>query len=156
MNPSPTGPRGAGAANVPDGPLFLKAAQQVIRYDVLPGGEVEGTRRGVANGVATTSTMVNVLEMPPGQSSPKRQFTGDHTIYHLAGTGEWDVEGTVYVLEPGDILFFPPDTTYSFANRGDVPMRFIDCAGRVDDWPPRMKYEDGTEISSGTLDDLFN
>ena len=78
--------KGAGAANVPEGALHLKAADQIIRYDVLPGGDVEGTRRGVANGIATTSTMVNVLEMPPGQSSPKRQFTGDHTIFqHDAG-----------------------------------------------------------------------
>jgi quercetin dioxygenase-like cupin family protein len=148
--------RGAGAGAVPDKPFHLLAQEQVVKYDVLPGGEVEGTRRGVANGVATTSTMVNRLEMPPGQSSPKRQFTGDHVIYQLAGTVAWDVEGVVYRLGPGDMLFFPPDTTYSFANVGDDVAQFLDVAGRVDDWPPRMKYEDGTEISSGTLDQLFN
>jgi len=148
--------RGAGASAAPDGPLYLRAAEQVVRYDVLPGGDVEGTRRGVANGIATSSTMVNVLEMPPGQSSPKRQFTGDHVIYHLAGTVEWDVEGVIHRLTAGDMLFFPPDTTYSFANVGDDLARFIDVAGKVDDWPPRMKYEDGTEISSGTLNQLFN
>ena len=42
------------------------------------------------------------------------------------------------------------------ANVGADLARFIDVAGKVDDWPPRMKYEDGTEISSGTLNQLFN
>lgn len=152
----PDRPTGAGAAAVPDGPMHLPATAQVVRYDVLPGGEVEGTRRGVANGFATTSTMVNVLEMPPGQSSPRRQFTGDHVLYQLAGTVEWDVEGVIHRLTAGDMLYFPPNTTYSFANVGTDVARFIDVAGRVDDWPPRMKYEDGTEISSGTLNQLFN
>jgi quercetin dioxygenase-like cupin family protein len=148
--------RGAGAGAVPEGPLHIRDDEQVMRYDVLPGGNVEGTRRAVANGIATTSTMVNRLEMPPGQSSPKRRFTGDHVIYQLAGTVAWDVDGTVYRLAPGDMLYFPPGTPYSFANVGDDIARFIDVAGRVDDWPPRMLYEDGTEISSGSLDQLFN
>ena len=147
---------GAGAAAVPAGPMHLPASAQVVRYNVLPGGETDGTRRGVANGFATTSAMVNVLEMPPGQSSPKRQFTGDHVLYQLAGTVEWDVEGVIHRLAPGDMLYFPPNTTYSFANVGADLARFIDVAGTVDDWPPRMKYEDGTEISSGTLNQLFN
>jgi quercetin dioxygenase-like cupin family protein len=148
--------RGAGASAVPDHPLHIPAAEQLVRYDVLPGGDTEGTRRGVANGIATSSTMVNLLEMPPGQSSPLRRFTGDHVIYQLAGTVEWLVDGVPHRLSPGDMLFFPPETPYSFTNVGDDLARFLDVAGRVDDWPPRMKYEDGTEISSGTLDQLFN
>jgi quercetin dioxygenase-like cupin family protein len=110
----------------------------------------------VANGIAATSTMVNRLEMPPGQSSPQRRFTGDHVIYHLEGTVEWDVDGVPYRLAPGDLLYFPPGTPYSFSNVGDTVARFIDVAGRVDDWPPRMLYADGTEISSGSLNQLFN
>ena len=54
------------------------------------------------------------------------------------------------------MLYFPPGTPYSFSNVGDGMARFIDVAGRVDDWPPRMLYADGTEISSGSLDQLFN
>jgi quercetin dioxygenase-like cupin family protein len=148
--------RGAGASAVPEGPLHIPNDEQVMKYDVLPGGDVEGTRRAVANGIATTSTMVNRLEMPPSQSSPPRRFTGDHTVYQLEGTVEWDVDGTVYRLAPGDILFFPPGLSYSYSNVGDEIARFIDVAGRVDDWPPRMLYADGTEISSGTLNQLFN
>lgn len=151
-----SGPRGAGAGAVPTGPLHLPASEQVVRFDLLPGGDVEGTRRGVANGIATSSTMVNVLVMPPGQTSPTRRFTGDHVIFQLSGTVEWTVGDDVYRLSPNDMLFFPPGTPYSFANVGDTDARFIDVAGRVDDWPPRMLYEDGTEIDSGTLDDLFN
>jgi quercetin dioxygenase-like cupin family protein len=148
--------RGAGASAVPEGPLHVPNDQQQMRYDVLPGGDVEGTRRAVANGIATTSTMVNRLEMPPGQSSPGRRFTGDHVIYQLEGTVEWDVDGVPYRLGPGDMLYFPPGTPYSFSNVGDGMARFIDVAGRVDDWPPRMLYADGTEISSGSLNQLFN
>ena len=147
---------GAGAAAVPDSPLHVPHDQQLMRYDVLPGGDVEGTRRAVANGIATTSTMVNRLEMPPGQSSPPRRFTGDHVIYQLEGTIEWDVDGVIYLLRPGDLLFIPPGVPYSFSNAGTDIGRFIDVAGRVEDWPPRMLYADGTEISSGSLNQLFN
>jgi quercetin dioxygenase-like cupin family protein len=148
--------RGAGASAVPEGPLHVPNDQQQMRYEVLPGGDVEGTRRAVANGIATTSTMVNRLEMPPGQSSPQRRFTGDHVIYQLEGMVEWDVDGVPYRLTPGDMLYFPPGTPYSFSNVGTTLARFIDVAGRVDDWPPRMLYADGTEISSGSLNQLFN
>ena len=147
---------GAGASVVPEAPMHIPSAQQQMRYEVLPGGDVEGTRRAVANGIATSSTMVNRLEMPPGQSSPHRRFTGDHVIYHLEGTIEWDVDGINYRLSPGDLLFIPPNIPYSFSNPGDEIGRFIDVAGRVDDWPPRMLYADGTEISSGSLTQLFN
>jgi quercetin dioxygenase-like cupin family protein len=149
-------PAGAGASAVPREPFHLKAADQVVRYDLLPDGEVEGTRRGVANGVAGTSTMVNVLEMPPGQTSPPRRFTGDHTVFQLAGVVEWEVEGVAYRLEPGDMLFFPPGLRYAYTNVGDELARFIDVAGRVDDWPPSMLYDDGPALNSGTLDGLFN
>ena len=149
-------PQGAGAGAVPTGAFHLKAADQVVRYDLLPDGEVEGTRRGVANGVAATSTMVNVLEMPPGQTSPMRRFTGDHTVFQLAGSVEWDVDGSVYRLEPGDMLYFPPGLRYAYTNVGDELARFIDVAGRVDDWPPSMLYDDGPAVSSATLDGLFN
>src|SRR6195952_2925960 len=130
--------RGAGAAAIPEGPLHIPNDEQLMRYEVLPGGEVEGTRRAVANGIAATSTMVNRLEMPPGQSSPPRQFTGDHVVYQLEGTVDWDVDGTVYRLGPGDMLYFPPGLPYSYSNVGEEIARFIDVAGRVDDWPPRM------------------
>jgi len=147
---------GAGASAVPEAPLHVPHDQQQMRYEVLPGGDVEGTRRAVANGIATSSTMVNRLEMPPGQSSPPRRFTGDHVIYQLEGTIVWDVDGTPYRLRPGDLLFIPPNIPYSFSNDGTEIGRFIDIAGRVDDWPPRMLYADGTEISSGSLNELFN
>ena len=147
---------GAGASAVPLEPLHVPNDQQQMRYEVLPGGDEEGTRRAVANGIATSSTMVNRLEMPPGQSSPPRRFTGDHVIYHLEGTIEWNVDGVSYRLRPGDLLFIPPNVPYSFSNPGDDIGRFIDVAGRVDDWPPRMLYADGTEISSGSLNQLFN
>jgi quercetin dioxygenase-like cupin family protein len=127
-----------------------------MRYEVLPGGDACGTRRAVANGIATTSTKVNRLEMPPGQSSPPRRFTGDHVSYQHEGTVEWDVDGVPYRLDPGDMLYFPPGTPYSFSNVGAKLARFIDVAGRVDDWPPRMLHTDGTEISSGSLNQLFN
>jgi quercetin dioxygenase-like cupin family protein len=147
---------GAGASAVPEGPLHIRSDQQQMKYDVLPDGDVEGTRRAVANGIAATSTMVNRLEMPPGQSSPPRRFTGDHVVYQLEGTVEWNVDGVPYRLGPGDMLYFPPGTSYSYSNVGPEIARFIDVAGRVDDWPPRMLYADGTEISSGSLNQLFN
>jgi hypothetical protein len=36
-----SGPRGADTASVPAGPRHLRATEQVIRYDLLPGGKVQ-------------------------------------------------------------------------------------------------------------------
>ena len=61
-----------------------------------------------------------------------------------------------YRLGPGDMLTSRPVGRTRSRMSADGMARFIDVAGRVDDWPPRMLYADGTEISSGSLNQLFN
>ena len=141
---------------VPAAATVVRAADQVVRYDLLPDGDVEGTRRGVANGVAGQSCMANVLEMPPAQASPLRRFSGEHIVVQLAGTMTWNVEGVDHTLEPGDMCFVPVGHAYSFRNDGDLTARFLDIAGRVDEWPPSMSYADGTRLRSSSMPDLFN
>ena len=147
---------GRGAEQVPTEPLLVTAAEQVVRYNLLPDGDVEGTRRGVANGLAGASCMVNVLEMPPRQASPTRRFNGEHIVYQLSGTVIWNVDGVDYALNAGDMLFVPADCPYSFRNDGEVLGRFVDIAGKVDEWPPSMSYEDGRRVDSASMGELFN
>ena len=151
-----TGPRGAGANAVPTDAMVVKAEDQIVRSDLLPGGDTEGTRRGVANGFAGTACMVNVLEMPVGQSSPMRRFSGEHIVYQLVGSVVWVVDGVDHRIDPGDMLFVPVHRAYSFRNVGDVDARFIDIAGKVEEWPPAMSYDDGTRLESSSMGDLFN
>ena len=149
-------PKGAGANAVPTETMVVRADDQIVRYDLLPGGDVEGTRRGVANGLAGTACMVNVLEMPVGQSSQLRKFSGEHIVYQLEGSVVWQVDGIDHRIDPGDMLFVPVDRAYSFRNVGGATARFIDIAGKVDEWPPAMSYDDGTRLESSSMDDLFN
>lgn len=152
-----TGPEnGAGGVTPPAGPLLIRSDQQTLRFGVLPDSDVEGTRRAVANGVAGTACMVNMLAMPPGQASPQRSFNGEHIVFQLDGSSTWVVDGVEHVLQPRDLLFIPADRPYSVRNDGDVDASFLDVAGKVDAWPPSMSYDDGTTVASGRLDGLFN
>jgi len=151
-----TAAQGRGAEQVPTEPLLVPAADQVVRYNLLPDGDVEGTRRGVANGLAGASCMVNVLEMPPHQASPTRRFNGEHIVFQLSGTVIWTVDGVDYPLSAGDMLFVPVDRPYSFRNVGDELGRFVDIAGKVEDWPPSMFYADGRQVASASMGELFN
>lgn len=135
--------------------VHLPRGDMRVRWDLLPGGMTPGTTRGVFNGIAATSAMVNMLVLPPGQTSPPHTFDAEHIVIQLQGETEWTVGDERYLLRDEDFLFIPARALYSFTNPGTVDAYFVDVAAKTDRWPPAMSYDDDHELNSSDLD-VFN
>jgi quercetin dioxygenase-like cupin family protein len=125
---------------VSDETYLLSADDQVTVYGRLPGSDQEGTRRGVANGVAATACMVNLITMPSGQRGPERSFNAEHVAYGVTGATTWVVDGARFTLEPAGLLFIPADRSYWIANEGPDEASFLDIAASAGVWPPTITY----------------
>jgi quercetin dioxygenase-like cupin family protein len=76
---------------------------------------VEGTETG-------GSVALFEFDVPAGARVPAAHSHDgyDETIYGLAGTLGWTVEGAQSVVGPGETLFIPRGTVHRFENAGDV------------------------------------
>jgi quercetin dioxygenase-like cupin family protein len=144
------------AGHVPREVVHLAKEDQVMRFDVLPGGEVEGSRRGVANGIRGTSCMVNLLTILGGQRSPTRSFTAEHVVYQVAGRSNWEVGEVTYTLSEGDLLFIPANCSYAISNDDQGPGFFLDIATSAGQWPPQIAYEGGEVQNREAAKALFD
>lgn len=135
---------------VPQRTFHLPRQDQVTVFGRLPGSDQEGTRRGVANGISGSACMVNLITVPPGQRGPKRTFNAEHIVYQVTGKTTWLVEDEQFTLEPGDLLFVPPNRAYAIVNSGGEDGAFLDIAASAGVWPPTISYESGDVVSSET------
>ena len=106
-----------------------------------PRADEDGYRRAFVPGVAGTSFGANQLVLPTGQGCPTHTFTGEVIIYMLAGSIRYVIADSAIDLAPGDYLFIPASTPYSYHNTSDGESRMLSIIGRVDDWPARSTFE---------------
>ncbi len=94
--------------------------------DVIRVGAIE--IRYLLHGEDTNGALV-VFEatVPPNTRvpAPHRHVTYDETIYVLAGTCTFMVEGRESQLAPGQVLFIPRGAAHQFVNRGNDVVRFL-------------------------------
>jgi quercetin dioxygenase-like cupin family protein len=57
--------------------------------------------------------------------APHSHDAFEETIYGLAGTIVFTVEGTDHEIGPGDAVFIPRGAVHGFSNRGDQDGRFL-------------------------------
>ena len=91
----------------------------------LPGSDVDGTRRTAYRGLAAGTFKTNVVVMPEGQRSPTRASDVEHVIYVLAGSFEFDVDGTCYELSTMDQIFVPVGVRWQYRNTFAGPSTFL-------------------------------
>ena len=92
----------------------IKVGAIEIRY-ILEGSET-------ASSLALFETTVPPSTRVP---APHRHVTYDETVYGLAGTCTFIVEGSENTLTPGQALFIPRGAVHQFINRGTDPVRFL-------------------------------
>lgn len=65
---------------------------------------------------------IHEFDVPAGASLavPHSHDAYEETIYGIAGTVTFTVEGTPHPIGPGEALFIPRGAVHSFANTGDV------------------------------------
>jgi len=83
------------------------------------------------------NAFVGRLELAPNVAVPEHQDATEEYIYVLAGGGMLTMDGKVYAVEPGSIIFMPANATVSFQN-GPDPMVGLQIFAGPD---PARKYE---------------
>jgi mannose-6-phosphate isomerase-like protein (cupin superfamily) len=62
---------------------------------------------------------------PPGQRWEGYGHATDERVMIVAGEVEFEIEGTVYRLDPGQELFIPARAVHSVRNRGKTEARWL-------------------------------
>ena len=58
------------------------------------------------------------VDFDPGYVAPRHTHPGEEIIYVLEGTLEYEIDGRLVTVKPGDVLFVPAGTIHSAKNIG--------------------------------------
>jgi mannose-6-phosphate isomerase-like protein (cupin superfamily) len=108
--------------------VFDAIQARVIRHADLEllGGKVNaggGELRQLSGSDYGLTTSVMHAQVAPG-NGPRRHRHPHAEIFVLHdGRGRFEVEGTHFDAEAGDVVIVPPDVWHSFVNTGSGPLR---------------------------------
>lgn len=64
--------------------------------------------------------------VPPRTAVPYHKHEGDSEVYYfLSGEGEYNDNGTVRTVKPGDVTWTPDGSSHGIENKGDVDLTFM-------------------------------
>ena len=109
--------------------MIRKKADQAIEFRCIRGGIGETEQHKICESVDELygkGRLFNHMILAPGNTIGQHTHEGDNEIfYFLAGTGEYNDNGTIVQVEPGDTTICSDGEFHSLANTGDVPLKFI-------------------------------
>lgn len=109
--------------------MFRKREDQTVEYKCIRGGKGEVEMHKIAEGVDELfgkGRLFNRMVVEPGNSIGEHMHEGDNEIfYFLSGTGEYNDNGTIVQVGPGDTTVCCDGETHGLVNTGDVPLEFI-------------------------------
>ena len=62
---------------------------------------------------------------PVGEKGAPHLHTGEETIFILEGKAKVSDMKKQQILEPGDVVYLPPDETHTMENAGEGELRFL-------------------------------
>ena len=62
---------------------------------------------------------------PVGEKGAPHLHTGEETIFILEGKAKVSDMKKQQILEPGDVVYLPPDETHAMENAGESELRFL-------------------------------
>jgi len=68
---------------------------------------------------------MRMFRVPPGTEIPEHSHDWEHEIFVLEGKGVVRCEGEEVEVEPGYVVFIPPNLKHSYKNTGDSDWRFL-------------------------------
>ncbi len=91
------------------------------------GDEAPGvTIRWVISGQQSAANFaMRVIEVAPGGHTPYHAHPFEHQNFVLEGEGTVTIGEEVYPIEPGHVIYVPPDVMHQYTNTGGTPLRFI-------------------------------
>ncbi|MDR3567577.1 MAG: cupin domain-containing protein [Syntrophobacteraceae bacterium] len=96
--------------------------------------EVEGCRveEAGAHGVVLRTVIgdsdnapnfhMRVISFEAGGATPRHSHPWEHEVFILKGAGSVDVAGKTEMLNPGDVVFVPPDSEHCFKSSQGMEM----------------------------------
>ena len=109
--------------------MIRKKEDQAIEFKCIRGGNGEVEMRKICESVDELygkGRLFNRMILAPGNSIGEHTHTGDNEIFHfIAGTGEYNDNGTIVEVAPGDVTICNDGELHGLVNTGDVPLEFI-------------------------------
>ena len=109
--------------------MFRQKKDQPIEFKCIRGGNGETEMRKIllgADEMYGKGRMFNEMILAPGNSIGEHAHSGDNEIfYFLSGEGEYNDNGTIVTVRPGDTVICNDGETHSLKNTGKEPLRFI-------------------------------
>ena len=109
--------------------MFRKKEDQAIEFRCIRGGNGEVEQHKICESVEELygkGRLFNLMVLAPGNTIGEHTHEGDNEIfYFIAGTGEYNDNGTIVQVGPGDTVACNDGEKHSLANTGDVPLEFI-------------------------------
>ena len=109
--------------------MFRQKKDQPIEFKCIRGGNGETEMRKILTGADEMygkGRMFNEMILAPGNSIGEHAHSGDNEIFYiLSGEGEYNDNGTVVTVRPGDTVVCNDGETHSLKNTGKEPLRFI-------------------------------
>ena len=87
-----------------------------VRLEKLIGADIMGDKLGLYARVV----------IPPHASVEYHKHEGDGEVYYfLTGEGEYNDNGTVRTVKPGDVTWTPDGSSHGIANNGNAELTFM-------------------------------
>ena len=103
--------------------------EQTVEFKCIRGGIGEAEMKKILLGEAelySKGRMFNHMVLAPGNTIGEHQHSVDNEIfYFLSGTGEYNDNGTVVTVHPGDTAICNDGEVHSLKNTGSEPLEFI-------------------------------
>ncbi len=68
---------------------------------------------------------LRMVEIDVGGHPPHHSHNYEHENFVVDGKGRVLIDGVWHNLQPGDVVFVPPNAVHTYANAGDVPFKFL-------------------------------
>ena len=109
--------------------MIRKASEQKVESKCIRSGIGEVEMHLIGESVDELfgkGRLFNRMVIAPGNTIGEHYHEGDNEIfYFLSGTGEYDDNGTIVTVGPGDTTVCRDGEKHSLKNTGDEPLEFI-------------------------------
>jgi mannose-6-phosphate isomerase-like protein (cupin superfamily) len=100
--------------NLRDCPEFTAGDGTLLRELLHPDKQPLAIRYSLAQAI-----------VPVGQTSLPHSLTTSEIYYILSGQGQMTIDQTMQAVEPGDVIYIPPNAKQFICNIGAEPLIFI-------------------------------
>ena len=109
--------------------MIRRKDEQAIEFKCIRSGIGEVEMHKICESVDELfgkGRLFNHMILAPGNTIGEHVHEGDNEVfYFLSGTGEYNDNGTIVQVHPGDTTICSDGTLHGLKNTGDEPLEFI-------------------------------